>query len=179
MGIDNFKNLGLKIIQDAEDSIEDRLKPTKRGESDSEGERAACVESKVNQLKRETLKKFQALFVENKTLKQFKYKVEFKLDFTVEQQKRRRIPIHVQEAVEKELQRLIKEEHITKLEQVGENVFVSPAVVAVKGDGSVKIAMDAVRLNKQIVKETSQMPNLSELLDQVSIEITTDKDEEL
>ena len=95
------------------------------------------------------------------------------------EQKGRRIPIFVQEAVEKELQRLIKDGHITKLEQVGENLFVSPAVVAVKGDGSVKIAMDAVRLNKQIILKTSQMPNLSELLDQVSIKITTDKDEEL
>ncbi len=61
------------------------------------------------------------------------------------------------------------------MEQVGENVFVSPAVVAVKGDGSVKIAMDALRLNKQIIKKTSQMPNLSELLDQVSIKIRKTK----
>ncbi len=178
LGMDNSKKLGLKIIQDAENSIESRLNTTKRDDNERENEKVGCIESKVNQLKRETLKKFQKLFEENKTLKEFIYKVEFKSDFKVEQQKGRRIPIHVQDAEEKELQRLMKEGHITKLEQVGENVFVSPAVVAVKGDGSVKIAMDAVRLNKQIVKKTSQMPKLSELLDQVSIKITTDKDEE-
>ncbi len=72
----------------------------------------------------------------------------------------------------------MREGHITKLEQIGENVFVSPAVVAITIDGSVKIAMDAVRLNKQKVKKTSQMPNCSELLDQVSIKITTDQDDE-
>ncbi len=119
------------------------------------------------------------MFETNKMLNNFKYKVEFQPDFKREQQKGRRIPIHVQTAVEKELKRLIEEGHLTKLEQVGENVFVSPAVVAVKGDGSVKIAMDAVRLNKQIIKKTSQMPNLSELLDQVSVKITTEKNEEL
>ena len=147
LGMDNSKKLGLKIIQDAENSIESRLNTTKRDDNERENEKVGCIESKVNQLKRETLKKFQKLFEENKTLKEFIYKVEFKSDFKVEQQKGRRIPIHVQDAEEKELQRLMKEGHITKLEQVGENVFVSPAVVAVKGGGSVKIAMDAVRLN--------------------------------
>ena len=138
-------------------------------------ERVGKNEDDVERRNRETLKRFSKLFETNRTLNNFKYRVEFKS----EQQKGRRIPIHVQEAVEKELKRLIKEGHLTKLEQVGENVFVSPAMVAVKGDGSVKIAMDAVRLNKQIIKKTSQMPNLSELLDQVSVKITTEKNEEL
>ncbi len=108
LGMDNYQKLGLKIIQDAEDNIEDRLKPTKTEENESEKEMVACIENKVDQLKRETLRKLQALFVENRTLKEFKFKVEFKSDFKVEQQKGRRIPIHVQEAAEKELQRLMK-----------------------------------------------------------------------
>ncbi len=179
LGRNNFRKLGLKVIQDSEDNFEDKLKQSENEEMASRNEKIACIESKVELLKRETLAKFKKLFEENKTLKNFRYKVEFKLEFKVEQQKGRRIPIHVQDAVEKELQRLIKEGRISKLEQVGENVFVSPALVAVKGDGSVKIAMDTVRLNKQIVKKTSQMPNLIELLDQVSIKITTDQEQEL
>ncbi len=179
LGMDNFRKMGLKVIQDSEDNIEDKLKHCRNEEMASRKERIACLESKVEVMKRETLTKFKKLFEENKILNNFKYKVEFKLDFKVEQQKGKRIPIHVQEAVDKELQRLIKEGHITKLEQVGKNVFVSPAVIAIKGDGSVKIAMDAVRLNKQIVKKTSQMPNLNELLDQVCIKITTNQEEEI
>ena len=40
-----------------------------------------------------------------------------------------------------------------------------------KSDGSVKIGMDAIQLNKQIVKKKSQMPNLQELLDRISVKI--------
>ncbi len=48
---------------------------------------------------------------------------------------------------------------------------VRPAVIAVKSDCSVKVAMDAVQLDEQVIKKRAQMPNLSELLDIVSIKI--------
>ena len=179
LGMDNLRKLGLKVRQDAENKIEGELPANKEGKKANLEKRVRRIEDEVNQRKRETLKKFSKLLETNKTLNNFKYKVEFQPDFKPEQQKGRKITIHVQEAEEKQLKRLIKEGHLTKLEQVGDNVFVSPAVVAVKGDGSVKIAMDAVRLKKQIMKKTSQMPSLSELLDQVSVKITTDKNEEL
>ncbi len=85
----------------------------------------------------------------------------------------------MQAAVEKEVEKLIKEGHLSKLEQLDEETFVSPAVIAVKSDGSVKIAMDAVQLNKQIVKKKSQMPNLQELLDRISIKISQNTSERL
>ena len=114
---------------------------------------------------------FKKLFQENSEVKNFKYNVTFKNDFKVEQQRGRRIPIHVQKAVEEEIKKLTEEGHITKIEQLDEDTFVSPAVIAVKSDGSVKIAMDAIQLNKQIVKKKSQMPNLQELLDRISVKI--------
>ncbi len=75
-------------------------------------------------------------------------------------------------AVEKEIEKLINEAHIEKLEEVGEDIFVSPVVVTRKSDGSVKIALDSVELNKQIVRKTMQMPILADLLDQISMKIS-------
>ncbi len=63
----------------------------------------------------------------------------------------------------------MKSGHLTKLQQVGENVCVSPTVIARKSDGTVKIALDAKEQNKRSVKKKMQMPNLDDLRDRVSI----------
>ncbi len=94
------------------------------------------------------------LFQTNKTVKEFEYDVQFKTKMEIKQQKGRRIPIHMQKAVETELEKLIAEGHVEKLEKIGEDIFVSPVVVTRKSDGSVKIALDAVELNRQIVRKT-------------------------
>ncbi len=78
----------------------------------------------------------------------------------------------MQKAVETELEKLIKKGHVEKLEEVGEDIFVSPVVVTRKSDGSVIIALDAVELNRQIVRKTMQMPILAEFLDQIAIKIS-------
>ncbi len=39
-----FKKLCLKIIQDAENDMENHLKPTRRGENERKSERVACIE---------------------------------------------------------------------------------------------------------------------------------------
>ena len=59
-----------------------------------------------------------------------------------------------------------------KLEEVGEDTFVSPVVVTRKSDGSVKVALVSVELDRLIVRKTMQMPILSKLLDQISIKIS-------
>ncbi len=91
LGMDNFRKLGLKVIQDSENKMEDKLKRREREELASGSEKIAHIEDQVNQLKRETLAKFKKLFEENRTLNDFRYKVEFKPDFKAEQQKGRRI----------------------------------------------------------------------------------------
>ena len=68
---------------------------------------------------------------------------------------------------EAEIDKLIKEGHIERLVEVGKDIFVSPVAVTRKSNGSVKIAEDAVELNRQIVRKTMQMPILAELLDQI------------
>ncbi len=53
---------------------------------------------------------------------------------------------------------------------------MSPAVIARKSDGTVKIALDAKELNKRIVKKKMQMPNLDDLRDRASIRASKDRE---
>ncbi len=91
---------------------------------------------------------------------------------TISQQKGRRVPIHIQAAVEKDVNKLTAEGHIKKLAQVGEDAFVSPVVITHKSDGTVKIALDSIELNKRIVKKTMQPPLIAEQLHQISMKIS-------
>ena len=59
------------------------------------------------------------------------------------QQKGRRVPLHLLEKVEMELGKLIQDKQITKLEKFPDYLFVSPVVITVKKDKSVKIALDS------------------------------------
>ena len=62
------------------------------------------------------------------------------------------VPIHLQPLVKTELDKLIDERHVVRETQVGEDQFISPAVVIRKDNGTVKIAVDACDLNDNIVK---------------------------
>ncbi len=65
---------------------------------------------------------FKKLFTVNHEIKNFAYDVEFKKNMEIFQKKGRRVPIHLQSAVEVELKKLQKERHLVKLEELGENV---------------------------------------------------------
>ncbi len=78
----------------------------------------------------------------------------------------------MQKALEREIEKLISDRHIGKLEEVGEDIFVSPVVVTRKSEGSVKTTLDSVELNKQIVRKTMQKPILADFLDQISMKIS-------
>ena len=106
-------------------------------------------EQKIAELKGKIYQDFKTLFTVNNEIKNFEYDVEFKENMEVFQQKSRRIPIHLQQAVEAELEKLQKERHLEKLEELGENACVSPAAVAQKSDGSIKIALGAKQKNCQ------------------------------
>ena len=53
------------------------------------------------------------------------------------------MPIHSQRIVKNELDKLIEKEHLEKADKTTENCFVSPAVITIKKDKSVKIALDS------------------------------------
>ena len=56
-----------------------------------------------------------------------------------------------------------------------EDCFVSPVVITVKSDKSEKVASDSGKLNDSCNKIRPQMPNMEELLNQISVEITRDR----
>ena len=78
------------------------------------------------------------------------------------QQKGRRVPVQLQKAVQKEIERLLEEGHIEKTNEKTDKQFIQP--VAVKKDKRVKIALDARAINNEIVKDKYQMPNLEHLV---------------
>ena len=83
----------------------------------------------------------------------------------------RRIPIQLQEQVDKEIEKLLKNGHIEKLYKIQDDVFIQPTVITVKKDKSVKIALDARALNESIAKDKYQMPNLDNLIDMIAEEL--------
>ena len=96
-----------------------------------------------------TLKRrFKKLFNENYTVNGIEVKIQLKDDAKLIQQKGRPIPIHLQQSVGKEINKLMRQGHIGKANNIDENCFVSPAVITVKKDKSVKIELDSRKLTK-------------------------------
>ena len=78
------------------------------------------------------------------------------------------MPIQLQNQVDKEIDKLLKEGHIEKIDKIQDDVFIQPTVITVKKDKSVKIALDARALNQSIAKDKFQMPNLDNLIDMIA-----------
>ena len=123
--------------------------------------------------------KYFKLFNTNKTVHNFEYNVKLKENFKPVQQKGRVVPIHLQPLVKTELDKLIDEGHVVRETQVGEDQFISPVVITRKDNGTVKIAVDAGELNNNIVKKKAQMPNIEDILAQISVKITSNREKPL
>ena len=78
-----------------------------------------------------------------------------------------------------ELKRLIKHGYVEKAIEITENCFVSPAVITVKKNKSIKIGLDSRKLNEITVKRETQMPNMEELISRISGKISEGKDGEV
>ena len=59
-------------------------------------------------------------------------KSTFKENFTPTQHKGRRVPLHLLERVEQELEKLIEDKQITRLEKCSDEYFISPVVIQLK-----------------------------------------------
>ena len=115
---------------------------------------------------------YEDLFKNNHTMKDLTIDLQLKKDTKPIQQKGRPVPIHFQKTVKKELEKLIESGHLEKADKTTENCFVSPAVITIKKDKSVKIALDSRKLNEACVKRKAAMPNVEELISKISAEIT-------
>ena len=71
----------------------------------------------------------------------------------------------------KEIQKLVKQGHIEKANNIDENCFVCPAVITVKKDKSMKIPLDSPKLNEITVKRKAQKPKMEELISRMSRKI--------
>ena len=77
---------------------------------------------------------------------------KFHKNYTPLHQKGRRVPINLLDKVSNELKKLSQQGHIEKLQECSDKNFISPIVVTVKKDKSVKLALDSKILNKSIHK---------------------------
>ena len=125
--------------------------------------------------RRETKKiisEHEDLFKNNYTIKDLTIDIQLKKDIKPIQQKGRPVPIHFQKNVREELEKLIKSGHIQEADETTENCFISPAVITIKKDKSVKIALDSRKLNEACIKRKAAMPNMEELISKISAKIT-------
>ena len=116
--------------------------------------------------------KFKNLFDRQGCSKNHVVSTKFKYPLCPLQEKGRRIPIHIQEKVYEEMKKLLKEGHIERLDKCTSDCFIAPIVITVKKDDSIKLALDAKPINRQLFKNKYQMPNVDELRDGVSQIVT-------
>ena len=93
-------------------------------------------------------------------------------------QKGRRVPINLQPLVNIELKKLLDEKHIIKLNSCSDKNFISPIVITVITDKTVKLALDSKILNKSIHKNEYQMPNIDNLIDTIQQNLNTSASQE-
>ena len=99
-------------------------------------------------------------------------KSTFKDNFKPTQHKGRRVQLHLLEQVEKELENLTEDKQIMRLEKCSDKYFISPKVITVRKDKSVKIALDSKELNDAILKNKYQMQSIDHLIDAVATYIS-------
>ena len=105
-------------------------------------------------------------------------KSTFKKEFQPTQHKRRRVPLHLTEKVERELKKLIDEKQIKKLTKCSDEHFISPVVITVKSDQSIKMALHSKILYDAIHKNKYQTQSIDHLMDKICMKISELKTQE-
>ena len=99
-------------------------------------------------------------------------KSKFHQKFTAKHEKGWLVPINLQPRVTAELERLQKEGHIEKFSSCSDEHFISPIVITVKKNQSIKLALDSKILKKTLHNNKYQMPNIDMLIDTISQHLT-------
>ena len=129
--------------------------------------------------KEKIINKFPDLFEDNKTINDTEINIPLEPRHYQVKQKARSIPVRLQEDIGRELERLIKAGHLEKVNNVDNDSFVSPVVITIKNDKSEKVALDSRKLNDNCIKPRPHIPNVEELLNQISVKITRDQKTQL
>ena len=102
-------------------------------------------------------------------------RTQFSKEFIPIQRKSQRIPSHLQERVEGELNKLIDQKHIIKLDKCSDRQFISPIVITAKKVQTVRFALDSKKISKLIHMNKYQMPNIDLPLDNIAQVDKSDK----
>ena len=132
------------------------------------GEGSSQEEEEYDEMQTYFCKLYPNLFTRIGKIRNAKVRAEFFENLKPIKQKGRRVPISLQDKVDKKNHRLVNEGHIVKLQECSDKYFVSSIVITVKKDGSIKLALESRELNKQVHKNKYQMPNIDELVDGIS-----------
>ena len=111
---------------------------------------------------------FPHLFTRTGSFNNHVVRTKFQSPFIAKQQKGRRVPLALQQRVADELNRLIREGHVERLQGCTDDQFISPIVITAERDESLKLALDSKELNKMIAKNKCQMPNIDDLIDRLA-----------
>ena len=107
------------------------------------------------------LRKYPELFQGIGKLKDTKIKLHIDENVPHVAQHHRRIPFHMREKVEKELERLEKSDIIEKVD--GPTDWVSPIVVAPRKNGDIRICVDMRKANEAIKRERHITPTIDDI----------------
>ena len=69
----------------------------------------------------------------------------------------------------------MKEGNSTTLHECTSDCFIATIIITVKKDDSIKLALDAKSINRQLFKNKYQMPNVDKFIDRISQIITEKK----
>ena len=134
VGRDLMGKLGLQLMQaDPRGEVMNI-----QGTEDSSSEKGHVGESEDEQMDQWQLyfsKLFPKLFTRVGKIRNCKVQAEFFKNLVPVQQKRRRVPVTLQEKVDKEIDKLLTQGHIEKLKECSDRCFVSPIVITVKKTG--------------------------------------------
>ena len=101
-------------------------------------------------------KKYPQLCTRQSKNKNYLEKSILKSEKTPTQHKGRRVPLRLVGKVENELKKLIDDNQIIRLEKRYDDLIISPIVIRVKKDKSIKKTLDSKNLNKAFNKNKCQ-----------------------
>ena len=141
LGLDLQGKLGIQTTQKAA--------PTQRSRFDV----LLCEQSEGWEQK--FYSQFKDLFDRKGESKNHTMSTKFKYPLCPIQEKGWKIPIYIQIKVQAELEKLLAEGHIQKLDKCTSDCFIAPIVITVKKDNSIKLALGAKHINRQLYKKIS------------------------
>ena len=147
MGLDWMKRLGITLNTIVDDVKIHNIKMDE-------------TEKKILKLKNEC----KDLLYNNTEIKNLEVKNDLKEDAKILQQKGRPVPIHLQNQVAEEIKRLIKNGYLERATEITEDCFVSPAVITVKEDKSIKPALDSRKLKEATIKKSTNAEKAQKLI---------------